>query len=269
MKKINFLGLLCSFFLGFMFTGCDDSLDGGEGVKLISLQEYQDAGADVAAREWTENYDCSNFSTQFYQNCHKNGLPCRVRAGQSGGSGFSSVNHAWNSVKINGVWVNWEPQLNMVYNEHEQTKTPINDSWGNFVQEDIVRIIYENVGKYVPEYIINDYEIDTYWNANSPFYQYFTSISYCLSDDKDQNVQDLVSYLQSEIPANNSGGIFIDRDKHLFLFFRYNNKYYGIENLEAYDPVEGRSVRKEKSLKETISSDTEFTKLNINLALRD
>jgi hypothetical protein len=265
MNKKNFIGLVFAIVICFIFAACDTSAGGGDSdLQLADLQKYQNAGAAVAARTWTENYDCSNFSVQFYQNCSKAGLPCRVRAGKSGGSRFSVENHSWNSVKINGTWVNWEPQLNDVYTGHQQTRTPMGDGWSNFVAEDITRIVYENIGKYVPEHIIDQYEIDTYWNDKSPFYPYFISQSHCISDDKD--MQDLVAYLQNEIPHDNSGDIFIDKDQHLFFFFKYNNKYYGIENIDASDPVEGRSVITRDNLKEIINSNTEFTKLKIDFS---
>jgi len=249
---------------GMVFVSCND-LTGGGSSSLTDLQKYQNVGASVAAKEWTENYDCSNFSTQFYQNCFKAGLPCRVRIGESSLNNLSAVGHAWNSVKIDGIWVNWEPQANSVYNGHRQTRTQIGPGCGNFVEEDIIRIIYETIGKYVPSNIIDTYEIDAYWGDNSPFYQYFLSVSDCLSDDQDQNVQDLVSYLQSKISDNGSGNIFISDDQlHLAFFFRYNNKYYGIENLEESDPLEGRSVTKTNNLKDIIISSTGFTALNIN-----
>jgi hypothetical protein len=261
MKKGIFWGAICSLFAGFIFAACDSSGGGGG----FQLTDYQNVGASVAAKKWTETYDCSNFSTQFYQNCYQAGLPCRVRAGQSGGRNFSRDNHAWNSVKINGTWVNWEPQLNAVYDGHTQTQTKIGSGWGKFYEEDIVRIIYETVGRYVPKNIIDAYEIDTYWNTKSPFYLYFISKSYCLSNDPDQNAQ-MISFLQNEIPDNDSGDIFITTDyQHLFFFFKHNNQYYAIENLETADPVEGRNITGKKTLDEILNSDTVLEKLNITL----
>jgi hypothetical protein len=256
---VVFLGIVS----GCIFTVCSQATGG---VPVISLETYQNIGAGVAAREGSVDYDCSNFSTQFYQNCYKAGLPCRVRFGISGGSYFTAGAHAWNSVKIDGVWVNWEPQLNAVYNDHTQTWTSMGQDC-TFVEEDIARIIYENIGKYVPKNIIDTHEIDTYWDTNSPFYVYFIPYAYCLSTDYSPAVQDLVSELEDAIPDNNSGGIFITEDKkHLLLFFKYNNKYYGIQNLEAGDPLEGRNIiTKELSLEEIIASNTKFTKLNVDI----
>jgi hypothetical protein len=261
MKHLYFIFLVVPIILS-VFTACPQSTND---VQLTSLETYQNVGASVAEKQWSENYDCSNFATQFYQNCYEAGLPCRVRLGKSGGANFTVEDHAWNSVKIDGIWVNWEPQINMVYNDHVQTKTDI--GWGNFVKEDIARIIYENIGKYVPKNIIDSYEIDASWNNTSPYYKYFIPYAYCLSDDMNQDIQDLVIYLQSEIPQNNSGDIFITIDfEHLVLFFKYNNKYYCIEYLEAGDPVEGRTViTKELSLEELIASNLEFKKLNLDI----
>ena len=262
MNKRNLVEVF--FVSSFIFIACDNPTGA-----LTDLQKYQIVGASVAAKKWSENYDCSNFSTQFYQNCYKEGLPCRVRLGQSGFDNSPAVNHAWNSVKIDSVWVNWEPQANSVYNGHRQTRTQIGPGWGDFVEEDIVRIIYETIGKYVPSVIIDAYEIDTYWNNNSPFYQYYLSISYCLSDDKSQDVQYLISNLQSQIPNNDSGDIFITNDQqHLMFFFKYNNKYYGISNLEKNDPLEGRSLIKKENLKDIIISSTGFTALGLNLCYK-
>jgi hypothetical protein len=255
---------LISLFGGFIFTQCDNS---GNGLRLISLEEYQNAGAGVAEKKWTVNYDCSNFSTQFYQNCYKAGLPCRVRSGKSGGPGFSVEDHAWNSVKIDGTWVNWEPQLNAVYTGHTQTATPLDgDSWGDFLMEDIVRIVYETAGRYVPSHIIDSYEIDAHWNRNSPFYPYYTPYAYCLSNDPGSNAQALVATLQTEIPNNNDGDMFITGDKHLFFFFKYNNKYYGLVNLETQDPVEGRIITQRNILKEIIDSGAVFAKLDLSFS---
>lgn len=264
-KKAALTGLLLVVCLAYI--ACKNP-EGGGSPPPPDLQRYQNIGAGVAAKPWSTNYDCSNFSTQFYQNCYKAGLPCRVRLGTSGGPDFSAGDHAWNSVKINGQWVNWEPQKNSVYSGHTQTRTPMSVGGDNFVKEDIARIIYELVGRYVPGSVIDNYEIDAYWNENSPFYRHFLFMAYCLSDDKNQNAQDLVLSLETEIPNNNSGDIFISSDqKHLFFFFKYNSKYYGIGNLEENDPVEGRSAvkRNHLELKETILSGTEFIKSNSDL----
>ncbi|MDR1638015.1 MAG: hypothetical protein LBR93_11855 [Treponema sp.] len=240
--------------------------------ELPNLQKYQNAGASVAARIWSENYDCSNFSTQFYQNCYKAGLPCRVRLGRSGGQGFlQPENHAWNSVKINGEWVDWEPQINSPHSGHTKTATKLTSIWGNYTTEDIARIIYELVGRYVPDSVIDGYEIDTYWRSNSPFYQYFVPYSYCLSDKTDSDTVDLVSQLNGGgyIPNNNSGDIFAfggQKQGHIFFFFRYNSKIYGIDNLEEGDPIEGRSAvnGSRLTLREAILSNMEFTPLDMD-----
>jgi hypothetical protein len=262
MKKSNFIAGFCIVFIGFLFITCDISTGGGSSP-LANLQAYQNVGASVAAKTWNNSYDCSNFSTQFYQNCYKAGLPCRVRLGVSGGDNFDSGDHAWNSVKIDGEWVNWEPQINDIYNGHRQTRTPLGSGWGSFVVEDIARIIYETVGKYVPKSVIDSYEIDTHWSNNSSFLQYFVPISFCLSDDQDS--QDLVLYLQTQLPNNNSGAIFTEDGQHLQLFFKYNNKYYAIENIDERDPLEGRSAVKQNTLKDSINLNKEFIRLDVDI----
>jgi hypothetical protein len=270
MKKQVFSGLLIVLvILSVNFMSCgnpSNPLDPpGVDPHLTDLQKYQNAGANVAAKEYTEDYDCSNFSTQFYQNCYNLGLPCRVRLGKYDISS-AEADHAWNSVKINGTWVNWEPQLNGVCYDHIQTRTPMGAAWGVFVKEDIARIIYENIGKHVPSSIIDAYEIDAHWNNNSPYYEYFLFLSYCLSDDPDPDIQSFVSELQDVIPNNNSGDIFIFNQQYLAFFFKYGNKYYGIEYLEKNDPFEGRNVIKGNNLGQAIVSGTEFTKSGLNFS---
>lgn len=262
MKERNFFGLFCLLFIGFLLVSCDTGTkNSGDTYRL---KDYQEVGASVAAREWTTNYDCSNFSVQFYQNCLKAGLPCRVRLGLSGGSSFEVGNHAWNSVKINGKWVSWEPQFNDVYDGHYQTRTPDPDSI--YFQEDYSRIIYEMVGRYVPESIINLYEIDTHWDTDSPFYPFYVPVAYCLTDDLNVNVQALVSELSSAIPDNDSGGIFFmeDNEVSIFFFFKYNNKYYGMDNLQENDPMEGRSIVKQNSIEDLLHSDADFVKIDVD-----
>jgi hypothetical protein len=264
-QKSLILGL-SPLFVCIIFSSC---AAGGADPSLTDLQKYQNTGSRVAAREWSENYDCSNFSTQFYQDCLNAALPCRVRTGVSGGEGFTAQDHAWNSVKIDGVWVNWEPQSNQIYNGHTQTWTPLGAGWGNFFKEDIARIVYESVGKYVPEHIIDRYEIDTYWDENSPFYRYFVPVSYCLSDDPDSGVKTLVSKLKEDIPDNNSGNIFIiPGQPHLFFFYKYNGKYYAIENIEESDPLEGRSSAG-GNFTGKIKPGTVIKKLNIDIGYRE
>ncbi|MDR2745911.1 MAG: transglutaminase domain-containing protein [Treponema sp.] len=235
---------------------------GGQPALSTDLKKYQDIGYDVAARKWTVNYDCSNFSTQFYQNCHNAGLPCRIRAGTAAvTNGFSGGDHAWNSVLIDGKWVNWEPQTNEVFNRHVQTRTYINPSWGNYVEEDIVRIIYETVGRYVPENIIDSYEIDANWNK-SPFLPYYLSHAYCISDDPAMST--LAASLQTRLPDNNDGGFFVYGTYDIAIFFKYNSKYYAIDNLEDNDPVDGRKVLPGNALKEAVLRNAVFTKLDVH-----
>jgi hypothetical protein len=269
MKKTVYKSLILGLFPLFVCVILSSCAAGDVDPSLAEVQNYRNTGSRVAAREWSENYDCSNFSTQFYQDCLNAGLPCRVRTGVSGGEGFTRENHAWNSVRIGGVWVNWEPQLNQIYNGHTQTWTPLGDGWDGFFIEDIARIVYESVGKYVPESIIDKHEIDTHWNKNSPFYRYFVSVSHCLSDDPDSGVQSLVSSLKEAIPNNDSGDIFIiPGQPHLFFFYKYNSKYYGIENIEESDPLEGRSAAGGNFIG-GIKPGTVIEKLNIDIGYRE
>jgi hypothetical protein len=266
MKKNYSVNLLCIFFICLIFTACDINI--APTHKEYRLSDYKNVGESVASKSWSADYDCSNFAVQFYQNCYRAGLPCRIRLGLSGGDLFSSNNHAWNSVEINGEWVNWEPQLNDMYNGHRQTWNPTSSS--HFYQEDLSRIIYEMIGKYVPESFINLYEIDAYWSYNSPFYPFFVPIAYCLSDDVDPNIQALRANLETIIPDNNSGGIVIFDQNVLLFFFQYKNKYYGIGNLTSAknDPLEGRSIVQERSVKDVILSASEYATLDIDLSYK-
>ena len=183
MKRFSYAWLFSPVFIavfGLAFISCENpSGGGGEKVdtELADTQKYQSAGADVAARSWSVKYDCSNFSTQFYQNCYKAGLPVRVRSGISGGDGFAGGPHAWNSVKINGRWVDWEPQKNAVHTGHRKTSTPIGKGYSSFTKEHMTKILYESIGKYVPSSVISEYEIDKYLFRKSPFDQYFLSLA--------------------------------------------------------------------------------------------
>ena len=135
--------------------------------------DYRRIGAAVAEKTWTNDYDCSNFSVAFYKACKEAGLPARVRSGDSGGSNFRVGRHAWNSVLIDGRWLDWEPQLNEIYNGHTQTwtnKTFSHDKTVFYYSEDFTRMRYELVGSTVPWHVIDSYEIDD----NMPqFYEYF------------------------------------------------------------------------------------------------
>jgi hypothetical protein len=257
-KKTPFFSFLCLIFTILFFVSCNNVV-GNNNNDDFQLKDYQNLGASVAAKEYREgSYDCSNYATQFYQNCYEEGLPCRIRFGISGGSRFSVGNHAWNSVKINGEWVNWEPQLNDLYNGHRQTWTSMGGNWGNIHEEDISRILYETIGKYVPESMINLYEIDTYALTDSPFYSFFVSEAYCFSDDQDANY--LVSQLEDIISENDDGAIVLFDQMYLVFMFKYQNKYYGIE---VNDPLEGRSTANRKNLKDMIRLGAEIEKVNI------
>jgi hypothetical protein len=262
-KKMNVnIAKYCSAFIFLAVTlSFSSCAGGGGGGPLTDLQRYDDAGSSVAAKEYSENYDCSNYSTQFYQNCYKAGLPCRVRLGKAGGEAFSDsgVDHAWNSVKIEGQWVDWEPQLNRIYTGHvqEQTKDTTN-SGITYIVEDIVRIIYETVGKYVPRTVIDTYEIDDNW-ATKPFLPYYIPLAECISDSDDAYSKALVNYLKTQLIGGIEGDIFIDddADAHFHLFFRYNNAYYAVFNIDESDPPEGRAAAGGKA------GDPSFERLNI------
>lgn len=263
-RSFAFFPVLAAVF-ALAFSSCENPSGGGGGgggggvvnTQAADTQKYKNAGATVASRPWSDDYDCSNFSTQFYQNCYKTGLPCRVRLGTAGG-GFTAGNHAWNSVKINGQWVDWEPQLNAAYSGHTKTSTPVA---GVFTEEDIARILYEGVGRYVPSIVISQYEIDKYLFENSPFNQYFVKVAECISDNPAANAS-LIAQLSSNLPKNGDGDMYISNDYlHLAWVFKHNNKYYIIVDVEETDPVEGRQVLKPK----TPASDfTEILDLHIS-----
>jgi len=191
--------LSCLLFIAGFFTACDD----GNNDETDDLIQYQKLGASVAAKSWSEDYDCSNFSVQFYQNCFNAGLPCRVRNGDSGGQGFDIGRHAWNSVLINAQWVDWEPQYNGIHFGHIKTSTLIGGNWGSYTKEDITRVLYELVGRNVPASIIDTHEIDKYLWEDSPFNPYFNSFAYCVNDDPDSDYY--VGRFQSELPNNGDG----------------------------------------------------------------
>jgi hypothetical protein len=235
MKILYFIGIVGILF---MFVACDHD-GGGSSLQLTDLQKYQNIGRTVAAKNWSAGYDCSNFSTQFYQNCYREGLPSRVRVGISGGSGFSADNHTWNSVLIDDQWVDWEPQTNSVHTGHIKTSTSSGAEWGAFTEEDFVRILYELIGRNVPAYIIDAYEIDAHLFKDSPFNSYFNG--YCLTDDPVYTY--FVSQLMTQVPDNGDGVLAISNDRlHLLFAYKLSGKYYGVENLEKNDPADGRSI---------------------------
>ena len=218
--------------------------------------DYKAIGAGVSAKEYSAaNYDCSNFSVQFYQEAFKNNLPCRVRLGRSGGNGFSSPGpHAWNSILLGDQWLDWEPQTNSIHNGHTKTSTSAGPGWGTFLEEDLIRMLYELVGRYVPSSVIDKYEVDSHLLKKSPFNFYFPA--YCLSDDPDYIT--LVNRLKISAPNNGDGVITISADKlHIMFAYRYNGKYWGIDNLEEHDPAEGRYI-KHNTLNHDFTASTEF-----------
>jgi hypothetical protein len=255
MKINQFFSLLCLCVIALVFVSCIDTAGGGVTYRL---EDFQEVGASVAAREWKDDYDCSNFSVQFYQNCYEAGLPCRIRFGISGGSQFGVGSHAWNSVEINGEWVNWEPQLNDIYNGHDQTWNPI-EGWGNIVEEDISRIEYEMIGRYVPESMINLYEIDANIYDSTAFYPFFVPRAYCFSNDP--NAQYLVSQFEAEFPENKDGAMYLFDSMYLIFIFKFSGKYYG---MEENDPFEGRSIADGSNLKDIIRSGVDFVKIDVD-----
>jgi len=221
------------FLFGIVFTACSNSTDGG----LEDLVKYEYVGASVARKEWTENYDCSNFSVQFYQNCYKAGLPCRVRFGEA--TAWGGGGHAYNSVKIDGRWLDWEPQYNFIYNGH--TKRP---------EEKVSkeRFEYELIGRTVPSSVIDNYEIDKNFSVFIPYFN-----GYCLSDDPAYNTLiGLLGWL------SNLHSIYITNNNNILFVYKINDKYYGIEYSEETDPIEGRSVIKPNRLKYDFTEATEF-----------
>jgi hypothetical protein len=258
MKRSYFIGIVGIFF---MFAACDSPAGGGTSPQSTDLQKYQDIGRIVAAKTWSADYDCSNFSTQFYQNCYRAGLSSRVRAGISGGNGFSSGNHTWNSVLIDGQWVDWEPQSNSVHIGHIKTSTSPGAGWGTFTEEDFVRILYELIGRNVPTYIIDSYEIDDHIFEDSPFNSYFNG--YCLTDDPSYN--QFVSKLMTQAPNNGDGVLAISNNElHLLFAYKLNDKYYGVVNLEENDPLNGRNIINQNGLRHDFTTATEFIKIDFS-----
>jgi hypothetical protein len=242
--------------LGLAFSSCENPSGGGGGdyvAPLTDLQKYENAGKNVAARPWSEDYDCSNFSTQFYKNCYEAEIPVRVRLGISGGANFTAENHAWNSVKINGKWVDWEPQLNAVYSGHKKTASQIKIEGKPtlFTDEQVARIMYETIGRYVPSSVIDSHEIDDYLLFGSPFNAYFVSLAVCVSDEPapDAATQALLNQLAEDLPYDGEGDMYISTDLlHLAWAFNLGGKYYIIANIEQTDPAEGRQVLRPKSV---------------------
>jgi hypothetical protein len=258
MKNLYFIGIVGILFI---FTACDSPAGGESSLQSTDLQKYQNIGGIVAAKAWSADYDCSNFSTQFYQNCYKAGLPSRVRVGISGGNGFSAGNHTWNSVLIDGQWVDWEPQSNSVHIGHIKTSTSPGAGWGEFTEEDFVRILYELIGRNVPTHIIDSYEIDAYLFKDSPFNSHFNG--YCLTDDPAYS--QFVSQLMTRAPNNGDGVLAISNNKlHLLFAYKLSGKYYGVENLEENDPVNGRSVINQNSLRHDFTTATDFIKIDFS-----
>jgi hypothetical protein len=262
MKKRKCAGLIgIAFVLAAVFAACDNPAGGGTGgggdkeLTQTDLQKYQKAGENVSTKTWSTDYDCSNFSTQFYQNCYKAGLPCRVRLGTATNPGTNTQeNHAWNSVKINGQWVDWEPQLKTRVDRGTYTQTATSDpELGAFTLEDVTRMMYELVGRKVPSSVIDNYEIDDHLFENSPFNSYFGGIN--LSDNSAYAA--FVAQIRTAAPNNGDGVFAISQDLlHIVFAYKLNNKYYALDSLERNDPAEGRSAAKESDLERVAASTT-------------
>ena len=209
--------------------------------ELFYLADYQKVGESVAEKTWIEDeYDCSNFSVQFYQNCYKAGLPCRVRSGDSGGKGFSGGRHAWNSVLIDRKWVDWEPQINDIHYGHTKTSTSVGGAFSDYTYEELTRIMYELIGRTVPKNIIDTHEIDMYLYENSPFHYYFGGRRFGL--DISLSGYDL-AYFQANLPNNGDGKFFISSaDMKVHWVYRMSNIFYVVVNIRSIDPVDGRSI---------------------------
>jgi len=268
MKKRAFIAFLAVFIIScFIFVSCPvDSTDGGggSGETKASLGDYQAAGANIAAKPYVVGvYMCANYSAQFYKACKELNYPCRIRLGTAGGSVVEEPEaHAWNSVKINGKWVDWEPQINNVYNGHKQDKTDIGLS--PFYLEDIFRMIFEMIGRQVPNNVTDKFDLNK-WHTNAPIYQYYLPVAYCLSDDPDLATWLIVNGIPSLVPNNNDGDVVpmsYNGVISLAWFFRYNNKIYGIEYLEQYDPTEGRSILKNYTFESAAAQGTGFKELS-------
>ena len=235
MKKNKFILLSIIFYL--LIIACKSNENDENNNDLI---RYQSIGASVAEKIWTEDeYDCSNFSVQFYQNCINAGLPCRIRIG-SGYGANGDLNHAWNSVWINGKWVDWEPQENNIRYDHKKTSTSIGLQWGDYTEEEILRIMYELIGRNVPKNIIDNYEIDMHLYKNSPFSQYFPGLR--INTDITLPPYNM-SEVQANIPNNGDSTFYITFSNMIVhWFYKYNDNYYVITNIRSLDSVTGRSI---------------------------
>lgn len=260
MKKRNFAGLSgVLIVLCLLLIACPYPIDN---VRSATLQDYEQVAASFPYREWIEDeYDCSNFSIQFYQNCYKANLPCRVRIGAADGIG-SELNHAWNSVKIKGLWVDWEPQLKEIYNSHKKTSTPMGDGWGKFTNEDVLRMMYELIGRKVPSSVIDAYEIDAHIHKNSPYNTFFNG--YCISNDPDYSSW-IALYFSKDMKNDGEGGYYCVNEQHVAFYYRLGGKYYGVEYMERDDPVAGRNAVEQNRLINDFTSLSEFREIDVNL----
>jgi len=247
MKKIIKLFSITIFTLviGFLIITCSN---GGNDGEKADIARYKKIGESVAAKKYVDDvYNRQNFATQFYQNCYKAGLPCRARSGTSGGKGWSRGSHAWNSVLINGKWVDWEPQSNKVHIGHIQTPGTASAQLQmfNYTTRDLTRLLYELVGRNVPSNIIDLGLISDGLYDTGRFSTYFEGL--CIDDNHTSAC--LISGLNSfrlQLPNNGDGGSYAIVQGQIPIMiawiYKMNDKHYAVEHLQKYDSVPGRSV---------------------------
>ena len=262
MKQKHFFGLLIFLLMiNLTFMSCEIE----HKFNNSDLTRYEQAGESVAAKNWTVDYDCSNFSVQFYQNCYKSGLPCRIRFGLSGGGGFSEEPHAWNSVFIEGQWVDWEPQLNCIYYWHNQNQgyNSLTEMFlSPYKRYDIYRLMHELIGRNVPSHIIDTYEIDKHLTKDSPFNYYFNGL--CIGEETSV-FSDYLKYFQHYLSSSGQGDVFkFFYSDTLFWVYNLNGKYYVLEHLEANDPMGGRRITR-NSLKGDFPISVELSQVDNSL----
>jgi hypothetical protein len=212
------------------------------------LDKYKQIGALVAAKTYVDDiYNCQNFATQFYQNCYKEKMQCRIRSGTAGGSGFSGGNHAWNSVFIDGKWVDWEPQINNIHNGHVKTYTSGSSALSMFMYslEDVNRILYELVGRKVPSNVIDQGTIHNGLYDDGRFISYFGG--FCVDDNlTSEIIYNNLNGFRTNLPENGNGGFYAIVLENIPIMlawiYKMGNKHYAIENLETLDPVGGRYI---------------------------
>jgi len=212
------------------------------------LLRYQQIGMNAASRTYIDGvYNCQNFATQFYKDCYFAGMRCRIRTGTAGGSGFSGGNHAWNSVFIGGKWVDWEPQINNVHIGHVKTATPGTAELSRFsyTQEDVLRLLYELVGRTVPSHIIDQGTVNDGLYNDGRYIAYLGGL--CIDDGLTSDVLiNNISFFRSNLPNNGNGGCYaiVENDTPIMITWVYkmNNKHYAVEHLQKSDLTAGRNI---------------------------